>query len=51
MDKEGMDPLSVAQAGQILWAALGITEPRRGLRTAPSARPSIFSISMWCRAT
>jgi SagB-type dehydrogenase family enzyme len=32
-DKE----LTPAQVGQLAWAAQGITEPKRGLRTAPSA--------------
>lgn len=30
-------PLTMAQISQLLWAAQGITEPRRGLRAAPSA--------------
>jgi len=29
--------LTLAQVGQLAWAAQGITEPKRGLRTAPSA--------------
>lgn len=30
-------PLELAEAAQLLWAAQGTTEPRRGFRTAPSA--------------
>lgn len=29
--------LTLSQVGQLVWAAQGITEPNRGLRTAPSA--------------
>jgi SagB-type dehydrogenase family enzyme len=32
------DPLTIPEISQLLWACQGITEPKRGLRTAPSAR-------------
>ena len=33
----GSEPLTVAQIGQLLWAAQGITDAGKGLRTAPSS--------------
>lgn len=31
------EPLTITQLGQLCWAAQGITDPNKGLRTAPSA--------------
>lgn len=39
-------PLTLEQVGQLCWAAQGITEPEKGLRTAPSAM-TLFSIHVY----
>ena len=40
------EPLTVNELSQMLWAAQGITEPKKGLRTAPSAR-ALFLIEVY----
>jgi SagB-type dehydrogenase family enzyme len=40
------EPLTLHELSQILWAAQGITETKRGLRTAPSAR-ALFMVEVY----
>jgi SagB-type dehydrogenase family enzyme len=40
------EPLTLHELSQILWAAQGITEPGKGLRTAPSAR-ALFLVEVY----
>ncbi len=42
-------PLTMAHVSQLLWAAQGITEPKRGLRAAPSAG-ACYPISLYLAA-
>jgi SagB-type dehydrogenase family enzyme len=39
-------PLALADAGQLLWAAQGVSDAARGLRTAPSAG-GLYPLSLW----
>ena len=40
------EPLTLEDISQILWAAQGITETKRGLRTAPSAR-ALYPLNLY----
>ena len=40
------EPLTLADISQILWAAQGITETKRGLRTAPSVR-ALYPLNLY----
>ena len=40
------EPLTIPEIAQVLWAAQGITEPKKGLRTAPSPR-GIYLIEVY----
>jgi SagB-type dehydrogenase family enzyme len=43
------EPLELAEVGQLLWAAQGITEPPTGRRTAPSAR-ALYPLNLYLLA-
>lgn len=43
------EPLTLAEISQILWAAQGITDAQKGLRTAPSAR-ALFLLEVYLLA-
>jgi len=42
----GREALTIEEVAQLLWAAQGITEPARGLRTAPSAG-ALYPLEMY----
>jgi SagB-type dehydrogenase family enzyme len=45
----GAQPLSLAEVGQLLWAAQGITDERTGFRAAPSAG-ALFPLEVFVAA-
>ncbi len=44
-------PLTLREVSQLLWAAQGITDSKRGLRTAPSAGATIVFFAAYERTT
>jgi SagB-type dehydrogenase family enzyme len=44
------DPVKLAEAGQLLWAAQGITDPEEGKRAAPSAA-ALYTLETYLIAT
>jgi SagB-type dehydrogenase family enzyme len=44
------DPVKLAEAGQLLWAAQGITDPEEGKRAAPSAA-ALYPLEVYLVAT